>query len=212
VCTGAFLLAEAGLLDGRRATTHWSACDALARRYPAVAVDRDPIYVRDGDVWSSAGITAGMDLALAMVEDDLGHEVALQTARWLVLFVQRPGGQAQFSASLAAQRAERAPLRELQAWILDHVDGDLSVPALAARAHMSPRHFARAFAKEVGVTPAAYVETVRVERARQQLERGVASLEAVAHACGFGSAEVMRRAFHRRLGVAPSTYRERFAA
>jgi transcriptional regulator GlxA family with amidase domain len=212
VCTGAFLLAEAGLLDGRRATTHWSACDALARAYPAVRVERDPIYVRDGDVLTSAGITAGMDLALAMVEDDLGRDVALQTARWLVLFVQRPGGQAQFSASLAAQRPERAPLRELQAWILDHLDADLSVPALAARAHMSPRHFARAFAREVGITPAAYVETVRVERARQRLERGAGSLDAVARECGFAGAETLRRAFHRRLGVAPSHYRERFAA
>jgi transcriptional regulator GlxA family with amidase domain len=163
-------------------------------------------------VLTSAGITAGMDLALAMVEDDLGRDVALQTARWLVLFVQRPGGQAQFSASLAAQRAERAPLRELQAWILDHLDADLSVPALAARAHMSPRHFARAFAREVGITPAAYVETVRVERARQRLERGAGSLDAVARECGFAGAETLRRAFHRRLGVAPSHYRERFAA
>jgi transcriptional regulator GlxA family with amidase domain len=212
VCTGAFVLAEAGLLDGRRATTHWSACDALARRYPAVRVERDPIYVRDVRVLTSAGVTAGMDLPLALVEEDLGPDVALQTARWLVLFVQRPGGQAQFSASLAAQRAERAPLRELQAWILDNLGADLSVPALAARAHISPRHFARAFAKEVGVTPAAYVETVRVERARQRLERGAATLDAVARGCGFASAEVMRRAFHRRLGVAPSDYRERFAA
>jgi transcriptional regulator GlxA family with amidase domain len=147
-----------------------------------------------------------------LVEEDLGREVALQTARWLVLFVQRPGGQAQFSASLAAQQAERAPLRELQAWILDHLDADLSVPALAARAHMSGRHFARAFAREVGITPAAYVETVRVERARQRLDRGAPSLEAVARDCGFTSAETMRRAFHRRLGVPPSHYRERFAA
>jgi transcriptional regulator GlxA family with amidase domain len=212
VCTGAFVLAAAGLLDGRRVTTHWSACNALARTFPAVTVERDPIYVRDGDVLTSAGITSGMDLALAMVEDDLGRDVALQTARWLVLFVQRPGGQAQFSASLAAQQAERAPLRELQAWILDHLDADLSVPALAARAHMSQRHFARAFAREVGITPAAYVETVRVERARQRLDRGAASLEAVARDCGFPSAETMRRAFHRRLGVPPSHYRERFAA
>jgi transcriptional regulator GlxA family with amidase domain len=212
VCTGAFLLAEAGLLDRRRATTHWSACDQLARRYPAVQVERDPIYVRDGELLTSAGITAGMDLALAMVEDDLGHEIALKTARWLVLFMQRPGGQAQFSATLTAQRAQRPPLRELQAWIVEHLDEDLSVSALAARAHMSPRHFARAFAKEVGVTPAAYVETVRVERARAQLERGAESLAAVARTCGFASAETLRRAFHRRLGVPPSDYRERFAA
>ncbi len=163
VCTGAFLLARAGLLDGRRATTHWAWCELLARRHPLVTVERDPIFVRDGDVWTSAGVTAGMDLALALVEDDHGPEVALEVARGLVLFVRRPGGQAQFSAQLSTQAARRDPLREVQGWIADHLDADLSVGALAARAHMSPRNFARAFAREVGMTPAAYVETVRVE-------------------------------------------------
>jgi transcriptional regulator GlxA family with amidase domain len=209
VCTGAFLLAEAGLLDGRRAATHWSACDALERRYPEVEVERDAIFVRDG-VWTSAGVTAGMDLALALVEDDLGQDVALATARQLVLFVRRPGGQSQFSSHLRAQAAEREPLRDLQAWMAANVDADLSVPALAQRALMSPRNFARAFAREVGMTPAAYVEALRVDHARVRLETSGQKVEAVARSCGFGSVETMRRAFRRRLGVAPADYRLRF--
>jgi transcriptional regulator GlxA family with amidase domain len=210
VCTGAFLLAGAGLLAGRRATTHWASCARLAERHPDVAVDPDPIFVRDGDVYTSAGVTAGMDLALALVEEDLGREAALATARWLVLFVKRPGGQAQFSAQLTAQLADRRPLRELQAWIADHPADDLSVPALARRAHMSERNFARAFAREVGMTPAAYVEGARVESARMALEAGDAPVEAVARRAGFGTVETMRRAFHRRLGVGPADYRRRF--
>ena len=210
VCTGAFLLAAAGLLEGRRATTHWASCGLLADRYPGVTVDPDPIFVRDGDLYTSAGVTAGMDLALALVEEDLGHEVALETARWLVLFVKRPGGQAQFSAQLTAQTAERRPLRELQAWMADHLDSDLSVPALSARAHMSERNFARAFAREVGMTPAAYVEAARVESARNALEAGEAPVDVVARRSGFGTVETMRRAFHRRLGVGPADYRRRF--
>jgi transcriptional regulator GlxA family with amidase domain len=210
VCTGAFLLAAAGLLDGRRATTHWASCDRLAERHPGTEVDPDPIFVRDGDVYTSAGVTAGMDLALALVEEDLGRELALTTARWLVLFVKRPGGQAQFSAQLTAQMADRRPLRELQAWIADNVTADLSVPALAERAHMSERNFARAFAREVGMTPAAYVEAARVESARMTLEAGEAPVEAVARAAGFGTVETMRRAFHRRVGVGPADYRRRF--
>ena len=211
VCTGAFLLARAGILDGRRATTHWAACRALGRRFPSVTVEEDPIFVRDGDVWTSAGATSGMDLALALVEEDLGSAVALETARWLVLFLKRPGGQAQFSAALATQLAEPQPLREVQAYIADHPDADLSVAALAARVHMSMRTFARAFRRETGVTPAAYVETARLERARQELEAGVAPVEAIAVRCGFGTPETMRRAFRRRLGVSPSDYRGRFA-
>jgi transcriptional regulator GlxA family with amidase domain len=209
VCTGAFALAEAGLLDGRRATTHWAYCRQLATAFPAVDVDPEPIYVRDGDVWTSAGVTAGMDLALAMVEEDLGRAVALEVARWLVLFLKRPGGQAQFSAGLAAQAAVREPLRELQDWIGANLDADLSVPALAARACLSERHFARAFRAETGLTPAAYVEGLRVERARALLEDGH-SVDGAARAAGFASAEVLRRVFHRRLGVGPSAYRERF--
>jgi transcriptional regulator GlxA family with amidase domain len=210
VCTGAFVLGAAGLLDGHRATTHWASCDLLAERYPDVAVEPDQIYVRDGDVWTSAGVTAGMDLALALVEDDLGRATALEVARWLVVFVKRPGGQSQFSAQLAAQTAEREPLRDLQDWIAGNLAGDLSVPALAARAHMSERNFARAFRRELGMTPAAYVETARVEAARIALESGDIPVEAVARNCGFGTVETMRRAFHRRLGVGPADYRSRF--
>ncbi|MCW2992405.1 MAG: cdhR [Solirubrobacterales bacterium] len=210
VCSGAFILARAGLLDGRRATTHWDSCALLARRYPAVTVEPDPIYVRDGNVYTSAGVTAGMDLALALVEEDLGADVAMEVARRLVLFARRPGGQAQFSVQLAAQSAGPGPMRELQAWIAEHPDADLSVGALAERVHMSARTLARAFAREVGMTPAAYVEAVRVEQARSRLESGGGALAAVARACGFGTAETMRRAFHRRLGVAPADYRTRF--
>src|SRR5215211_2470083 len=210
VCTGAFLLARARLLDGRRATTHWASCGDLAKRYPAVSVDPDPIFVRDSEIATSAGVTAGMDLALALVEEDLGRETALEAARWLVLFLQRPGGQTQFSAQLAAQTADRAPLRELQAWIPDHLDADLSVPALARRSQMSDRNFARAFRRETGMTPAAYVEAARVERARIALETGDLAIEAIARQAGFGTVETMRRAFRRRVGVSPVDYRTRF--
>ena len=213
VCTGAFLLARAGLLDGRRATTHWNACAALARHYPSIEVEPDPIFVRDGNVYTSAGVTAGIDLALALVEEDLGREAALTVARDLVLFIRRPGGQAQFSAGLAGQAASRPGVRELQAWIADHLDDDLSVPALAERAFMSPRNFARVFAREVGVTPAAYVESLRLERARTLLETGDdLQLEEIALRCGFGTVETLRRVFGRRLGVNPNAYRSRFAS
>ena len=210
VCTGAFLLGEAGLLEGRSATTHWAGCSVLADRFPSVTVEPDQIFVRDGDLYTSAGVTAGMDLALALVEEDLGRATALEVARWLVLFVKRPGGQSQFSAQLAAQTAERAPLRELQDWIAGNLGADLSVPTLAARAHMSERNFARAFRKELGMTPGAYVETARVEAARMALESGGTPVEAVARQTGFGTVETMRRAFHRRLGVGPADYRARF--
>ena len=210
VCTGAFLLAEAGLLNGRRATTHWSACGALGRRYPKVLVEEDPIFLRDGDVWTSAGVTAGMDLALALLEEDAGNEAALAVARQLVMFVRRPGGQAQFSAQLSARTPDREPLRAVQDWIVQNLAANLGVEALASRAHMSPRNFARAFKREVGLTPAAYVERVRVERAQQSLQRDGAVLSEVAQECGFGSEDRMRRAFQRRLGVGPAAYRNRF--
>lgn len=212
VCTGAFLLARTGLLDGRRATTHWAWCAALRRAYPAIEVLDDPIFVNDGNLWTSAGVTAGMDLALALVEEDHGPRLALEIARQLVLFVKRPGGQAQFSAQLAAQAAEREPLRELQAWMVDHLEADLSVAALAQRAYMSERNFARAFKAETGMTPAAYVEALRVERARLALETTTEPVEAIARRCGFGTPETMRRAFARRLSVSPAAYRMRFAA
>jgi transcriptional regulator GlxA family with amidase domain len=212
VCTGAFVLAEAGLLDGRRATTHWEWCDALAARFPRVQVDRDPIFVRDGNVYTSAGVTAGMDLALALVEEDHGRALALEVARQMVLFLRRPGGQSQFSAALAAQSADREPLRDLQAWIAEDPGRDCSVPALARRVAMSPRNFARVFTREVGATPARFVETIRVEAARRRLEESDDGVDAIAAHCGFGSAEGMRKAFLRTLRVPPSAYRSRFRA
>jgi transcriptional regulator GlxA family with amidase domain len=207
VCSGAFVLAAAGLLDGRRATTHWSACDQLARGFPQVTVERDPIFVRDGNVITSAGVTAGIDLALALVEEDAGRATAMEIARRLVVFLKRPGGQAQFSAALEAQAADRDELTETLAWIADHLDDDLSVPALAARAAMSPRHFARVFRSGVGTTPARHVERARLEAARRRLEESDAGVEAIARECGFGTAETMRRAFLRALQVAPTDYR-----
>ncbi len=210
VCTGAYLLAAAGLLDGRRATTHWNYCAALAEQFPEVKLDPEPVFVRDGDIWTSAGVTAGMDLTLALIEDDLGPEIALAVARMLVVFLKRPGGQAQFSGALSVQQATRPALRELQAWIAAHLDEDLSVANLAARAGFSERSFARAFRHEVGLTPAVYVEALRVERARTLLEDGAPTLEAVAQAAGFSSTEVLRRAFHRHVGVSPAEYRGRF--
>ncbi len=210
VCTGAFLLAAAGILDGRRATTHWRACELLAHRHPAVTVEKDPIFVRDGNVWTSAGVTAGMDLALALVTEDLGREAALRAARQLVMFVQRPGGQAQFSAQLGLQSAERDPIHELQTWIAEHPDQDLSVERLAARVAMSPRHFARVFRDEIGVTPAVYVESARVEVAQRLLETTSLPVEDIARAAGFGTVETQRRAFARRVGASPREYRDRF--
>jgi transcriptional regulator GlxA family with amidase domain len=212
VCTGAFILAQAGLLDGRRATTHWSAAAALARLHPGIEVDSEPIFIRDGDVWTSAGVTAGMDLSLALVEEDLDREAALTIARHLVLFLRRPGGQSQFSATLAAQQPEREPLRDVQRQVVEDVAGEHSVEAMAARAHMSPRHFARAFRAETGMTPARYVERVRLEAARRRLEETGEPIAAVAEACGFGTAETMRRAFLRTLAVGPAEYRRRFQA
>jgi transcriptional regulator GlxA family with amidase domain len=211
VCSGAFLLARAGLLDGRRATTHWRNCDDLARRFPRVRVESDLIYVRDGRIATSAGVTAGMDLALALLEDDLGGELARDVARQLVLFLRRPGGQSQFSVALDAPLASRPSLRELQGWIHAHPDADLGVEALARRMAMSPRNFARIFTRELAVTPARYVERARVEAARQWLEDSRAGLDEVAAACGFGSAETLRRAFQRVLRVSPSAYRDGFA-
>src|SRR4029077_10185087 len=199
-----------GLLDGRRATTHWFSAAQFARQYPAVDVDPDPIYVRDGDVWTSAGVTAGMDLALALVEEDLDREAALTIARHLVLFLRRPGNQSQFSATLATQAPARETLREVQRHVIECVSEDLSVEALAERAHMSPRSFAGAFRAETGITPGRYVERVRLEAARRALEDSADPIAVVALACGFGTAETMRRSFLRVLGVAPAEYRRRY--
>ena len=210
VCTGAFLLAAAGLLDGRCATTHWSAAKELAKRYPRVQVDPEPIFLRDGPIWTSAGVTAGMDLALALVEEDLDRDAALAIARQLVLFLRRPGNQSQFSATLATQEPQHEPLREVRRHILENLAADLSVEALARRAHMSPRHFARMFRAETGVTPARHVESVRLEAARRALEDSGQPIADVALKCGFGTPETMRRCFLRALGVGPTEYRRRF--
>ncbi|MST34187.1 helix-turn-helix domain-containing protein [Acidimicrobiaceae bacterium USS-CC1] len=212
VCTGAFLLAQAGLLHGRRATTHWAATDELASSYPDIEVLADPIYVRDGNVYTSAGVTAGIDLALALVEEDLGPAAAQRVARALVLFIRRPGGQAQFSHALRLPPAQRANIRELQDWIIDHIDHDLSVGALAKRSFMSQRHFARVFSAETGMTPAAYVEATRLERARLLLESTNEQLDVIATRCGFGTPETLRRSFARHLHVSPAAYREHFGS
>ncbi|MFD5874726.1 GlxA family transcriptional regulator [Streptomyces sp. NPDC060322] len=210
VCTGALLLAAAGQLDGHRVTTHWSVCAHLARSHPDVEVDPDPIFVRDGRLATSAGVTAGIDLALALVEEEHGREVALGIARHLVVFLRRPGNQAQFSAQLTAQTAVREPLRDVQHWVTEHPDADLSVEAMAARARLSPRHFARAFQAETGLTPGRYVERVRLEQARRLLEDTTEGVAGIARASGYGTPEAMRRAFVKALGTAPAEYRRRF--
>jgi transcriptional regulator GlxA family with amidase domain len=212
VCTGAALLAEAGLLDGRRATTHWAYLDVLAHHAPRVRVERGPIHVADGNVHTSAGVTTGMDLALDLVEEDLGRDAALELARWLVMFVKRPGNQTQFSAQLSAQLADRDALRTLQAAIAERPDANHSVPALARRAGMSRRNFARLFRRQVGVSPGRYVEAARLEVARRRLEESQDSAKVVAASSGFASADSMRRAFLRRLGTVPTEYRKRFGA
>ncbi len=211
VCTGAFLLAAAGLLDGKRATTHWRWAGELAKRSNRIAVDPDPIYIRDGNTYTTAGITAGMDLALALVEEDLGSPMALKVAREMVLYLRRAGGQSQFSTALSLQASDRRPIEEIRAWATDHLGQDLPVDKLAARAGMSPRNFARVFLKDTGTTPARFVERLRVEAARRRLEESRDKLEKIATDCGFGSISSLRRAFVRLLHVAPADYRSRFA-
>ncbi len=210
VCTGTFLAAQAGLLDGRTVTTHWARARRLGEEFPTLTVDADPIYVHDGDVWTSAGVTAGIDLSLALVEDDLGSEIAQTVARWLVMFLHRPGGQTQFAAPVWVPRAERSAVRAVQALVEAAPGGDHRVPALAAAAAMSVRHFSRLFAAEVGESPGRYVERVRVEAARRDLETTSDTLDLIAARYGFGTAETLRRSFQRRLGVAPDSYRRRF--
>lgn len=209
ICTGALVLAEAGLLDGRRATTHWNWCTEL-RDYPRVKVDPAAIYVRDGKCYTSAGVTAGIDLALALVEEDLGASVALKVAQMMVVFLRRPGGQAQFSATLAAQASESGPFSDLLAWLSDNIRRDLSVENLARRVAMSPRNFARLFHQRVGITPAKHIEKLRLEAARRLLESTAMALEEVADASGFASAEILRRVFSRHLGITPGQYRASF--
>jgi transcriptional regulator GlxA family with amidase domain len=211
VCTGAYLLAATGLLDGRRAATHWSFCADLARRYPAILVESDPIFVQDGSIWTSAGVTSGIDLTLALVEQDLGRTVALAVARYLVVFLKRPGGQAQFSAALSLQAAEDR-FGALHEWIAEHLAGDLSLTALAAQAGMSERSFSRHYAEASGLTPARAVERLRVEAARRLLSETRQPVKRIAQSCGFGSEETMRRSFLRLLAASPQDYRARFSA
>jgi transcriptional regulator GlxA family with amidase domain len=210
VCTGAFLLAAAGLLDGRRAVTHWKDCARLAQRFPAVRVEPDPIFVCcDGRVWTSAGVTAGIDLALALVEEDLGRAMALAVARFMVVFLKRPGGQAQFSAALALQAADDK-FGALHDWINRHLNDDLSLSVLADQAGMSERSFSRHYAEATGQTPARAIERLRVEGARRLLSESRTPVKRIAQRCGFGSEETMRRSFLRLLAVTPQDYRSRF--
>ncbi|WP_437684034.1 GlxA family transcriptional regulator [Sorangium sp. So ce131] len=210
VCTGAFVLAAAGLLTGCRAATHWRAAAALSREFPGVDVDPDAIFVRSGNIYTSAGTTASIDLALALVEEDLGYDVALEVARDLVVFLKRPGGQSQFSRPLLAQTVATGPLRGVIDWALRHLDADLRVEVLAEKAGMSPRNFARTFTRAMQMTPAKFVEAARLEQARSCLEGGRASIKQLARDCGFGTDERMRRAFQRALQVTPEDYRRRF--
>jgi len=210
VCSGAFLAAAAGLLEGRRVTTHWARAGQLREAYPGLTVDPDPIYIRDGKYWSSAGVTAGIDLSLALVQEDLGVDVAQTVARWLVMFLHRPGGQTQFASPVWVPRAERSTVRAVQTLVEAAPGGDHSVGALAAAAAMSLRHFSRVFTAEVGETPSRFVERTRLEAARRELETTGDTLDVVAARCGLGSAETLRRVFHRHLGTSPDAYRRRF--
>lgn len=210
VCTGSFVLAAAGLLDGRRATTHWAFAAEFARDYPGVDVDPDPLFVNDGPIWTSAGVTAGIDLALALVEADLGATVAQTVARGLVLFLRRSGGQSQFAGEVWRNPPEREVLREVIQYIHAEPAADLRLPALAERATMSVRHLQRTFTRELGQSPAGYISRVRVDAARRVLELEPVTVTEAARRCGFGTAEAMRRAFHRHLGISPDAYRDRF--
>lgn len=211
LCTGSFFLAEAGVLDGKRATTHWSAAEQLQLRYPEVTVDSDAIFIREGNIWTSAGVTAGIDLALAIVEDDFGREIALEVARDLVVYLKRPGGQSQFSVHLSSQMTNNPKIRELQDWILAHLAEDLSISILAARMAMSDRNFSRVFQREASASPADFIETGRFELARRLLEDNKSSLKLIVLKTGFGTEERMRRVFQKRLGITPRVYRERFS-
>jgi transcriptional regulator GlxA family with amidase domain len=210
VCSGALLLATAGLLDGRHVTTHWNISGYLARRFPKVNMEHDRIYIRDGSLYTSAGVSAGLDLALALVEEDLGRETALKVARELVMFLKRPGGQSQFSAHLAAQTAERSAIRALQEWVLENLDQNLSVDRMAAQAGMSVRNFSRLFKSDTEMTPADFVESARIDAARRMLEDSPTPLKRVAARAGFHDPNSLRRAFVRRMGVTPGDYRSRF--
>jgi len=210
ICTGAFTLAATGLLDGRQAVTHWNFCDRLAKEFPAVHVKPDPIFLKDGSIYTSAGITAGMDLSLALVEEDCGHAVALEIARHLVMFLVRPGGQSQYSHMLSRQAITSQPLRELQVWMLEHLRDDLTVERLAERIGMSARHFTRVCLRETRMNPGQFVDLMRVEAAQQQIDSSSLGLKEIADTCGFATADAMRRTFLRVLGISPSAYATRF--
>lgn len=210
ICTGVFFLAAAGLLDGRRVTTHWECAEKLRNEYPKLTVDPDQIFIIDGGLCTAAGVTAGIDLALALVEQDYGRELALIVARYMVVFLKRPGGQSQFSAHLAAQMSSKTSIQTSQEFVLDNLAGDLSVDALALRAGMSPRNFARVFRRETNMTPAEFVEAARLDAARRMLVDSTKPLQRIAFICGFGGVEGMRRAFVRNLGIAPLEYRKSF--
>lgn len=210
ICTGAFVLAAAGLLDGKRAVTHWGFCDRLAREFPQIRVLPDPIFLRDGSIYTSAGITAGIDLSLALVEEDYGHQTALTVARQLVMFLVRPGGQAQYSHMLSRQATTSEPLRELQVYMLENLKADLSVEALAERIGMSPRHFSRVCLREMKMNPGQFVDRLRVEAAQQMIDSSSMGLKEIADACGFRSADSMQRTFQRVIGITAAEYSERF--
>jgi transcriptional regulator GlxA family with amidase domain len=212
ICTGAFLLGAAGLLDGKRAVTHWNFCERLAREFPRVSVEHDPIFLQDGSTYTSAGITAGIDLSLALVEEDHGHRVALGVARQLVMFLVRPGGQAQYSQILSRQTTTYEPLRELQVYVLENLKKNLSVEALAERVGLSPRHFSRVCLKEMQMNPGQFVDRLRVEAAQQMIDSSSMGLKEISDACGFGSADSMRRTFQRVVGITAGEYAERFGS
>jgi transcriptional regulator GlxA family with amidase domain len=210
VCTGAFLVGAAGLIDGRKVTTHWSYADELRARFPSARVDSDSIFIRDGPLFTSAGVSASIDLALALVEEDHGRDLALSVARHMVMYLKRPGGQSQYSVPLKAQATARSPIARVQTWILNHPEEELSLPALARHAAMSARNFSRVFRSETGLSPADYVEQVRVDKARQLLEETSLPLDQVAKRSGLGTAASARRTFLRRLGISLRQYRDRF--
>ena len=210
ICAGAFILAEAGLLDGKSATTHWKLWDQLAKQYPAVQVEKDPIYVKQGNIYTSAGISTGIDLSLALVEEDLGRDIAIEISRILVLYLKRPGNQSQFSNILQTQKTDYRPVKDMIEWVQEHLDQDLSVESLAEKVAMSSRNFSRVFFRETGVTPAKFIEKTRVEAARRRLEECNLSLDEVARQCGLGDANGLRRLFHRHLKTTPGVYRKNF--
>jgi transcriptional regulator GlxA family with amidase domain len=212
LCTGCFFLAEAGVLDGKTAATHWSAVERLRQRYPLIDVNADAIFIKQGNLWTSAGVTAGIDLALALVEEDFSREIALEVARDMVVYLKRPGGQSQFSVHLSSQMTTHPSIRQLQSWIIENLDQDISIPVLAARLAMSERNFNRVFHRETSVSPTEFVETARFEVARRLLEDNSSSLKAVAAHAGFQSEERLRRVFQKKLGITPRDYRERFSS